>query len=169
MPGSQILYLSSLESKGNTSSGSWSTPLLPRSGSQAWKGHLSDAEMTCWYSDWPVTLMSERLSAVTSDTSTSSTEVQLFLAYYRDVTLSSSCVISSKCPKKPMQNPAAVEKKIEGNDWKAFPCLFLCPGARQRYEKGCCSECWLYWEQWLEPASPVALDYFNYPARCGLF
>lgn len=72
-------------------------------------------------------------------------------------------------PRNPCKIQQQLKKKIEGNNWKAFPCLFLCPGARQRYEKGCCSECWLHSEQWLEPASPVALDYFNYPALCGLF
>jgi len=46
--------------------GSSGTPLLPRSGSQAWKGHpkLSDAGMTSWYSHWPVTPRSGHLSAV---------------------------------------------------------------------------------------------------------
>lgn len=46
-------------------------------------------------------------------------------------------------------------KKIKGEDWKAFPCLFLCPGARWRYEKGL-----LLRLLWLEPASPIALEFF---------
>lgn len=105
---------------------------------------LSDTERTCWYSHWPVTdewtsFCSDPLLTLLPHLLKCSRSLHAASLHPRDVML-----ILCHLEQTPQETHAKSSnnwKKIKGKDWKSFPCLFLCPGARWRYEKGFCLNC----------------------------